>query len=108
MFTFSRFKIPALYGSLALALAACGTAPYQELQTASSTDGEFSAALASEYKDFAKSEIEQYDWPDQHTFAAKGLSALAGKRPLPEHPDQWRLQEADLPEFHARRADLLA
>ncbi len=108
MFTSSYLKIPALYGSLALAIAACGTSPYEELQTTSSNSGEFSTALASEYKDFAKSEIDQYDWPDQHTFAVKGLSALAGKRPLPEHPDQWRLSDADLPELQARRADLIS
>lgn len=108
MYKLHHLKTPLLALGLALSVAACDISPYDALQSNTSDTGAFSNALAAEYKEFAKSEIDQYDWIDQQTFAQKGLTAAAGKRPLPEQPDDWRLEGADLGEFHATRADLIS
>ena len=94
-------------GFICLSVSACDTTKYHELETANVNDGAFSNALASEYRDFAKSEISQYDWPDQQKMAAKGLAAANGKRPLPEIPANWRLDQDASSELTAKRADLV-
>ncbi|WP_169567134.1 OmpA family protein [Sneathiella limimaris] len=91
-----------------LALSACDTGKYEELQSAKLTNGAFSASLAKEYRQFSASEIRQYDWPDQQHIALKGLAAAKGQQPLPEDPDNWRLSEDANTELHHKRADLIA
>ncbi|MTI11415.1 OmpA family protein [Curvivirga aplysinae] len=52
----------------------------------------FEKALAQEYKRLALYEAdEMYDTTDAGTFAAKGLAANKGERPLPEKPENWDL-----------------
>lgn len=94
-------------GFICLTASACDTTKYNELETATVNDGAFSSALVSEYREFAKSEISQYDWPDQQTISIKGLAAANGKRPLPEDPANWRLDQNDINELTAKRADLV-
>lgn len=79
--------------SALMLMAACDTTSYDELQTTEATAGEFSKALRNEYRIFAKSEIDQYDWPDQQLIAKKGLQAARGARPLPEEPKNWNIEK---------------
>ncbi|WP_025897720.1 OmpA family protein [Sneathiella glossodoripedis] len=97
----------SLLSTLLIALGACGTSSFEELNNASPVNDQFANALATEYRDFARSEIRQYDWPDQKLFSDKGLRVASGQRSLPERPEDWRLKDKDLPEFHQKRADLI-
>lgn len=98
--------IIALLALLPLA-AACDTADYNELAQTESKAGEFSNSLAKEYEAFAKSEIEQYDWPDQQYMARKGLLAVKGQQPLPENLSHWRIKASDQSDLTSARADLI-
>lgn len=91
----------------AFALTACDTARYEELQKAEPVAGKFSVALTQEYSDFAKSEIDQQDWPDQHYFAKKGLLSAKGGQPLPEKPASWSISKSDQIAFASSREDLV-
>ncbi len=88
-------------------LTACDTARYEELQKTEPAAGKFSQSLRQEYSDFAKSEIQQYDWPDQHYFASKGLLAAKGAQPLPEKPASWSISKSDQLTFVSSREDLV-
>jgi len=94
----------ALCGSL---LAACGTTDYENLASSKSAVTPFSKSLSEEYKAFAKSEIDQYDWPDQQLIAQKGLKAVQEKQPLPEQPENWRLSQDDKKLLTSYRKDLI-
>ncbi|MBL4906620.1 MAG: OmpA family protein [Sneathiella sp.] len=96
-----------IYLAVTTLLTACGTSKYEELQTTDATAGEFSKALKQEYSVFAKSEIAQYDWPDQHYIATKGLLAAKGAQPLPEDPKNWNIKRSDRREFVQPRDDLI-
>jgi OmpA-OmpF porin, OOP family len=90
-----------------LMLSACGTSDYNELREADRKGSSFSTELSNEYEAFAKSEIDQYDWPDQQLIAQKGLAALRGERPLPENPARWGLSASAEPAIYTSRADLV-
>lgn len=100
---------PVLLCSAAFAgfLTGCDTTSYEELEITEARTGAFSAALASEYRQFAKSEIDQYDWPDQQHIARKGLQAAKGQQPLPEATQNWRLQDDDKAVLAAHRENLI-
>lgn len=91
----------------ALALTACDTAQYEALQKTEPVAGKFSVALTQGYSNFAKSEIEQQDWPDQHYFAKKGLLAAKGRQPLPEKPASWNISKSDQIAFTSSRENLV-
>ncbi|MEH6404279.1 MAG: OmpA family protein [Sneathiella sp.] len=99
-------KITSLLALLPL-IAGCGITEYEELSHADPKAGEFSNSLAKEYQAFAKSEIEQYDWPDQQYIAKKGLLAVNGKQPLPEEPVNWHIKAVDRSNFSDARANLI-
>ncbi|MCG8494005.1 MAG: OmpA family protein [Sneathiellales bacterium] len=94
----------AFCGSL---LAACGTTEYENLTRSKPAVTPFSKSLSDEYKAFAKSEIDQYDWPDQQLIARKGLEASREQQPLPEQPDNWRLSQEDKKLMANYRQDLI-
>lgn len=94
----------ALCGSL---LTACGTTDYEHLANSKPAVTPFSKSLSNEYKNFAKSEIDQYDWPDQQLIAQKGLKAAREKQPLPEQPENWRLSQDDKILLANYRKDLI-
>jgi len=97
----------AAASTLLLGLSACGTGNYEELAQTKAESGSFSKALTAEYKKFAKSEINQYDWPDQQLIAKKGLAAAKGRQPLPEDPANWRISHNDRKPLYQTRADLI-
>ncbi|OUR80696.1 hypothetical protein A9Q83_00175 [Alphaproteobacteria bacterium 46_93_T64] len=88
-------------------LAACDTTKYEELAQSDLVGDRFSAELATHYKNFAKSEIEQYDWPDQQYMSLKGLAAAKGGHPHPEDPEKWNIAPDDTPPLYQSRADLI-
>lgn len=88
-------------------MAACDTTLYDELQTTEATAGDFSKALKNEYSAFAKSEIDQYDWPDQQLIAKKGLLAARGAQPLPEEPKNWNIEKKAQGDLLNSRKDLI-
>ncbi len=102
-------KTLAAVGSIAalMLMAACDTTLYDELQTTEATAGDFSKALKNEYSAFAKSEIDQYDWPDQQLIAKKGLQAANGAQPLPEEPKNWNIETEAQGELLNSRKDLI-
>jgi OmpA-OmpF porin, OOP family len=60
----------------------------------------FSDHLAKEYELFAKREANVYnDQIDAVHFAVKGLQASTGLNVLPENPNDWDIQDADLAKF---------
>ncbi|MBL4739779.1 MAG: hypothetical protein JKY12_02225, partial [Sneathiella sp.] len=90
-----------------LAAGGCGITEYEELTQIDPKAGKFSNSLAKEYEAFAKSEINQYDWPDQQYMAKKGLLAIGGQQPLPEKPANWHIKAVDRSGFTTARADLI-
>ncbi|MEH6476736.1 MAG: OmpA family protein [Sneathiella sp.] len=90
-----------------LVLAGCDTEKYEELANSDLKGDPFSVELATNYKIFAKSEIDQYDWPDQQYMSIKGLSAAKGENPLPEDPQNWGISKADSIPLSNSRADLV-
>lgn len=82
-----RFLSLGLVG--AFALAGCAGATYdstiKDLQQAPRSGSAFDNALADEYQGLAEFEgYKMYDYTDSIYFAQKGLSAAAGKTPLPQ------------------------
>lgn len=92
--------------TLAFFVAGCDTQKFNELEQAGLDQDRYEHVLASEYKSFAKSEINQYDWPDQQHFAEKGLIAANGGSPGPEKPENWSLSDTDQGSFLKARSDL--
>lgn len=86
-------------------LASCTNLP--NLRQKSFEPSDFDRELAREYKEFADSEAQQYDWIDSDYFAKKGLKALRGGNPKPEIPSQWRQPADKLPELVQARQLLL-
>ncbi len=56
------------------------------LKQADFTRGDFSAALAREYRDYADSQAEQGQTGEAERLAAKGLAALSGQSAAPDEP----------------------
>ena len=72
-------------------------------QVSQSSNPAFEKALAKEYKNLAIYEAdEMYDTVDAGTFAAKGLAANTGSRPVPEKPKDWDLKFGQERLEHAR------
>lgn len=83
----------AVIGTL-FALSSCASS-FDRLQAKDIENDDFPSALAMEYREFAESEAEQYDWLDAFHFSRKGLSALNGETVLPEDPVEWKITDAD-------------
>lgn len=68
----------------------------------------FTQALASEYKAFANTQLEEkFDYPDALHFARKGLSAASGEAVMPEPVSDWNLSENHIKELAAARGRLM-
>lgn len=68
----------------------------------------FTQALASEYKSFANSELnDMFDYPDALHFARKGLAAASGEAVMPEPVSDWNLSEEHIKELAAARGRLV-
>lgn len=95
-----------------LALAACSNSKsfseVNALNNAKAVGSPFTQALASEYRDFANSELnKEYDYPDALHFARKGLAAAAGETVLPEPISDWNLLPEHMNELSTARGRLL-
>ncbi len=102
-----NYPIALCCAALAGLLVGCGTTSYENLKNTEASGDVFSKTLAEEYEAFAKSEIDQYDWPDQQLIADKGIKAAKGERPLPEDTKGWRLKDDDEAVLKAHRNDLI-
>ncbi len=81
-----RKLVPVILAPLAVAACAGPTPPRE---TVASTGGSpFTEALAQEYRQYARSEYLQLDWPDQALFRDKAAAAARGFPPAPEDPAQ--------------------
>ncbi|MGF1629458.1 MAG: OmpA family protein [Kiloniellaceae bacterium] len=102
----SSFVVLASSGASAVFLYGDEMDRAREMQTGGSN---FDSYLAREYRDFFLFEAdEMYDWIDADYFAAKALSAEAGRGVQPEDPADWNIDEAHMPELTAARQDLMA
>jgi len=78
------------------------------LNEAQAVGSPFTQALASEYRDFANTELkDMFDYPDALHFARKGLAAASGDVVLPEPVSDWNLSETHLQELGAARGRLI-
>ncbi len=78
------------------------------LNDAQAVGSPFAQALASEYKAFSNSELnEMLDYPDALHFARKGLAAAAGEAVMPEPVGDWNLSEDHIKELSAARGRLV-
>lgn len=89
----------------AVALSSCMNLNMLRKQSFKPTN--FDRELAREYKEFAESEADQYDWIDSDYFAKKGRKSLQDKRPVPEVPSKWREPADKLPELVQARQVLV-
>jgi len=94
-----------------LALAACGNfgkhSDIDALNEVQAVGSPFTQHLANEYRDFANSELAQYDYPDALHFARKGLAAAAGEPVLPEPISDWNLLPHHMQELGTARGRLI-
>ncbi len=104
---YQNYPIALCCAALAGLLVGCDTTSYESLKSTEANGGVFSKTLAEEYEAFAKSEIDQYDWPDQQLIANKGIKAAKGERPLPEKTEEWRLRDDDEAVLKAHRNNLI-
>ena len=80
----------------------------EALNEAQAVGSPFTQALASEYRDYANSELkDMFDYPDALHFARKGLAAAAGDVVLPEPVSDWNLSESHIQELAAARGRLI-
>ena len=80
----------------------------EALNEAQAVGSPFTKALASEYKMFANTELnDMLDYPDALHFARKGLAAASGEMVLPEPVADWNLDEGDNQELGAARGRLI-
>jgi OOP family OmpA-OmpF porin len=103
MRTALKFAVPLVL----LGLAACadfpGTTVYLDDLNANPPSGNsFGAALANEYRAFAQSERDEYDWSAQQLYARKGVHAAQGTIDQPERVEDWSIDDP------AAEKDLLA
>lgn len=78
------------------------------LNEAQAVGSPFTQALASEYKTFANTELdEMFDYPDALHFARKGLTAASGEAVMPEPVSDWNLSENHIKELGAARGRLV-
>lgn len=78
------------------------------LNEAQAVGSPFTQALASEYKTFANTELEEmFDYPDALHFARKGLTAASGEAVMPEPVNDWNLSENHIKELGAARGRLV-
>lgn len=78
------------------------------LNDAQAVGSPFTQALASEYKTFANTELdEMFDYPDALHFARKGLTAASGEAVMPEPVSDWNLSENHIKELGAARGRLV-
>ncbi len=94
------------------ALSACGNfKDYDEvdaLNNAQAVGSPFTQALASEYRNFMNSELDNMnDHADALHFARKGLAAARGDVVAPEPVTDWNVQGAPLAELAQGRARLI-
>ena len=100
---------------LLLGLAACadfnsevpgGTGYLDALNAAKPGGSAFTQALAGEYKAFAQSERDEYDWMAQQRYAKKGLDAANGTADAPDNVADYSIDDgaaaADLTAARAR------
>ena len=94
---------------VAVAVFSTGCADYyiDKLDRASLDGLAFSDHLAKEYEIFAKREANVYnDQIEAVHFAVKGLQASTGLNVLPENPNDWDIEDADLAKFMDARERL--
>lgn len=79
------------------------------LNEAQAVGSPFTRALASEYRNYANSELkDMFDYPDALHFARKGLAAASGETVMPEPLVDWNLLAEHIDELGAVRARLVA
>lgn len=78
-------------------LSGCISYSLEEIRHAEPKGDAFEKALFAYYKEFARSEEQQYDWIDAMYFADKALQAAYGKRVMPEDPTGWDIDPKVLP-----------
>lgn len=101
----NRWRKSAVFGVL-LGLCACSN--LAELKRAPLEGEGFAVLLASEYKAYAESEAQEYDWSDSEYFAKKGLRATRGEDVAPEELTRWKVMEENKDALAEGRANLLA
>ncbi len=88
-------------------IAAC--APLEQVKYIPSTGDAYEIHLAREYKEYALSEADQYDWIDAQHFAEKALwVASGGQAVMPEEVKNWDIPSDNIPEAEEKRAQLVA
>jgi OOP family OmpA-OmpF porin len=95
-----------------LALSGCTAftsfSEVEALNDAKAVGSPFTQALASEYRDYANTELkDMFDYPDALHFSRKGLAAAAGDTVLPEPLADWNLSEEAQQELGAARGRLI-
>jgi OOP family OmpA-OmpF porin len=109
-----NIKLAAAIAPLLFGLAACANFPgstgyLDELNTTAPTGPAFSQSLAGEYKAFAQTEKDEYDWMAQQLYAKKGLDAAHGTVDTPENVSDWSVDDAAAAsDLTAARARLMA
>ena len=92
-------------------LSACSYESFSEveaLNNAQAVGSPFTQRLASEYREYANSELQQmFDYPDALHFARKGLAAADGETVLPEPLSDWNLSPAHVQELGTARGRLM-
>jgi len=96
----------------ALAISGCTAfksfSEVEALNEAKAVGSPFTQALASEYREFANSQLkDMLDYPDALHFARKGLAAAAGDVVLPEPVSDWNLEEEGVAELSAARGRMI-
>jgi OOP family OmpA-OmpF porin len=79
----------------------------EALNEAQAVGSPFTQALASEYRTFANTELnDMFDYPDALHFARKGLTAASGEVVMPEIVADWNLEENHVHDLSAARVRL--
>ncbi len=98
----------ALGGSLSGCTAFTSFSEVDALNEAQAVGSPFTQALATEYREYANSEMkDMFDYPDALHFARKGLAAASGEAVLPEPIADWNLSEQHYQELDAARGRLI-
>lgn len=92
-------------------LSACSYESFSEveaLNNAQPVGSPFTQRLATEYREFANTELqEMFDYPDALHFARKGLAAAEGEMVMPEPLTDWNLSPAHVQELGTARGRLI-
>jgi len=103
-------KVKTLFAGLGvLALAGCGVAEVDAVRTLNPQGGDFSKALAREYKELTLFEAdEMYDYISASRYADRGLAADTGNPVQPFELANFNLPASKVDELTRARADLVS